>query len=155
MPATKAATAAEHTLRLERRFAAAPARVFRAFTDPAELKKWWGPEGFTTPEATLDVRVGGAYALIMKAPSGKLHHVAGTFRAVEPAKRLVYTWAWREGGYAGVPTLVTLEFVADGKGTLLRLTHEGMTSAAMADDHNGGWSGCLARLERLCKGEAA
>lgn len=155
MTAIKAATAAERTLRLERRFAAAPARVYRAFTDPAELKRWWGPEGFTTPEAKLDVRVGGAYALTMKAPDGALYYLSGAFRVVDPPKRLVYTWTWKEGGYGGVPTLVTLDFKADGKGTLLRLTHEAMTSEEMLGDHKDGWTSALDKLERLCKGEAA
>ena len=158
MPATATKTAkaeATHTLRMERRFGASPERVWRAFTDARELRKWWGPTGFTTPRASLDLRVGGAYALTMKAPSGKLHHLAGVFKAVEPGKRLVYTWSWQEGGYAGLPTLVTLEFRPDGKGTMLRLTHEAMTSAEMARDHKGGWSSCLDRLAKLCRGEAA
>ncbi|MGH6719823.1 MAG: SRPBCC family protein [Alphaproteobacteria bacterium] len=156
MSATKTAEAvAKHTLRLERRFAQPPKRVYRAFTEVEELRTWWGPEGFTTPRAALDVRPGGTYALTMKAPSGKLLHLAGVFKVVEPAKRLVYTWSWREGDYAGIPTLVTLEFMPDGKGTRLRVTHEAMTSAEMADAHKGGWSSCLDRLAKLCKGAAA
>ena len=39
---------------------AAPPRVFEAMTDPNQVAEWWGPEGFTCPEVTLDVRVGGA-----------------------------------------------------------------------------------------------
>lgn len=155
MPATKTATADKQTLRLERRLAAPPARVYRAFTNPNELRKWWGPEGFTTPEATLDVRVGGAYALTMKAPDGDLYYLSGKFRVVDPPQRLVYTWAWKEGGYGGLQTLVTLEFEADAKGTLLRVTHEAMTSDEMLGDHKDGWSSALGKLERLCKGEAA
>jgi uncharacterized protein YndB with AHSA1/START domain len=156
MNATRTAEAvATQTLRLERRFAAPPERVYRAFTKVEELRKWWGPEGFTTPRATLDVRPGGKYAITMKAPSGDLYHLAGVFKVVEPAKRLVYTWSWRDGGYADIPTLVTLEFVPDGKGTLLRVTHEAMISDEMVGDHKGGWSGALDRLVKLCKGEAA
>jgi len=143
---------AKHTLRLERRFAAPPERVYRAFTEPEELRRWWGPTGFTTPRIKLDVRPGGAYALTMKAPSGKLHHLAGVYKVVEPNRRLVYTWSWQEGGYAGIPTTVTLEFLPEGKGTRLRVTHEAMTSAEMVDDHKGGWSSCLDRLAELCKG---
>lgn len=122
MNTATAATAAntDHTLRLERRFRAAPDRVFRALTDPAILKTWWGPPGFTTPRAELDVRPGGAYAIDMQAPSGNNLRIRGTFREVVAPSRLVYTWAWQDGGYAGVATLVALDFVADGTVTLLR-----------------------------------
>ena len=50
------APATEIDLHLERHFAARPERVFQALTDPAELVRWWGPEGFTVPECELDVR---------------------------------------------------------------------------------------------------
>ena len=46
-------------LRLSRSFAAPRDRVFRAFTAPAQLARWWGPKGFTVPACTLDVRAGG------------------------------------------------------------------------------------------------
>ncbi len=149
MTTRTASKTADQVLRLERRFEAAPERVFDAFTKPEQLKQWWGPEGFTTPKAKLDVRAGGAYAIDMKAPSGEIYRVRGTFRTVERPKRLVYTWAWQEGSYADLPTLVTLEFLAKGKGTLLRITHEGMTTAEMVDDHKGGWSSTLERLAAM------
>ena len=157
MSTATAATAAstDHTLRLERRFKAAPDKVFRAFTDPAILRTWWGPPGFTTPRADLDVRPGGAYAIDMQAPSGTIMRIRGTFREVVAPSRLVYTWAWQEGGYAGMATLVTLDFLADGAGTRLRLSHAMMTSADMAGDHGKGWNACLDRLAALAEGGLA
>jgi uncharacterized protein YndB with AHSA1/START domain len=148
-------TAADQTLRLERRFKAPPERVFRAFTDAETLKKWWGPEGFTTPRADLDVRPGGAYAIDMRSPDGGVYRIRGEFREVVPPSRLVYTWSWQDGGYGGVATLVTIDFIADGKATLMRLSHARMTSDEMLGDHRDGWTKSLDRLEALCQGGVA
>jgi uncharacterized protein YndB with AHSA1/START domain len=54
-------------------------RVFRALTDPAELVKWWGPSGFTTPEIQTDPKVGGRYRLGMQPPDSELFYLAGEF----------------------------------------------------------------------------
>ncbi len=62
----------ETTLNLRRTFKAPRPEVFRAWTDPEELKKWWGPEGYATPSAEVDLRVGGKYRLgMMKLPKGE------------------------------------------------------------------------------------
>ena len=63
------------------------------FTEPAELVKWWGPRNLT-PEAELDVRVGGGYRLAMQPPDGDVFHLSGEFLEIEPASRLVYTFRW-------------------------------------------------------------
>ncbi len=61
------------TLRLTRTFAAPREKVFRAWTDPEELKKWFGPVGYATPMAEVDLRVGGKYQLGMrKLPGGDI-----------------------------------------------------------------------------------
>ena len=71
-------------LRLSRSFAAPRDRVFRAFTAPAQLARWWGPKGFTVPACTLDVRAGGAWRTVMRSPEGKDHIVSGVYREITP-----------------------------------------------------------------------
>src|SRR6476469_8268382 len=84
-------------LRLERVFDAPPERVYAAWTEPALLRRWWAAEpGWTTPEATTDVRVGGAYRLSMKGTDGILRTVVGEYLEIDPPRRLVYTWKWVE-----------------------------------------------------------
>jgi uncharacterized protein YndB with AHSA1/START domain len=63
--------------------------VFRAWTEPKHLTKWWGPNGFTTTSLEIDVREGGAWRLVMHGPGGKDY--PGEFRFVEIAgpERLV------------------------------------------------------------------
>jgi uncharacterized protein YndB with AHSA1/START domain len=81
-------------LRLERTFAAPREEVFRAWTEPEVLRRWWAAAPtWECPVAETDVRVGGRYRLTMRDPdSGKEHTVGGEYVAVESPQRLVYTW---------------------------------------------------------------
>ena len=53
-----------------RLFDAAPKQLFEAFSDPVQLAKWWGPEGFTNTIEEFDFRPGGAWRITMHAPNG-------------------------------------------------------------------------------------
>ena len=139
----------EITLNLRRIFKAERKKVFRAWTDPEELKKWWGPEGYATPSAEVDLRVGGKYRLGMrKLPDGEIFYLSGIYREVRPPERLVYTWSWEAQPEHG-ETLVTVEFREVGDSTEVVLTHERFPTEKTRDDHNRGWSGCLDRLAKL------
>ena len=139
----------ETTLNLRRTFKAPREKVFRAWTDPEELKKWWGPEGYATPPAEVDLRVGGKYRLGMrKLPDGELFYHSGIYREVRPPEKLVYTWRWEAQPEHG-ETLVTVEFRELRDSTEVVLTHERFPTEKARDDHNRGWSGCLDRLAKL------
>lgn len=64
--------------------------VFRAWTDPARLKRWWGPRGFANPVCDVDVRPGGAIRIDMLGPDGKVYPMTGTYLEVEEPERLVF-----------------------------------------------------------------
>jgi len=139
----------EATLVLTRTFAAPREEVFRAWTDPEALKKWWaaGP-GFTTPIAEVDLRVGGRYRLGMKAPDQELPYVVGgTYRAIHRPARLVYTWVWE--GTDGPETLVTVEFRTLGSSTEVILTHEFFPTDEARKGHEMGWGSCLDGLAKI------
>ena len=138
----------ETTFHLKRTFAAPREKVFRAWTDPEELKKWWGPEGYATPSAQVDLRVGGRYRLGMKKlPDGEVFYLSGTYREVRPLEKLVYTWSWEAEPEFG-ETLVTVEFRAMGNSTEVVLTHELFPNEKARQDHDKGWNSCLDRLAR-------
>jgi uncharacterized protein YndB with AHSA1/START domain len=69
-------------------------RVWRAWTDPADLAKWWGPDMFTTPKCELDPRPGGKILVVMHGPAGTPFDVdmpmTGEFREVAAPERVVY-----------------------------------------------------------------
>ena len=84
----------DRVLRIERLIAATPERLFELWTEPSELIKWWGPEGFTTPKHAMDVRPGGRWRTTMRSPAGTDHTVSGIYRTIDPPRRLVFTWGW-------------------------------------------------------------
>lgn len=133
-------------LRLTRSLPAPRDKVFRAWTDPEALTRWWGPDGYATPIAEVDLRVGGGYRLGMrKLPAGELFYLVGTYREVRPPERLVYTWRWEAEPELG-ETLVTVEFHDRGDRTEIVLTQEFFPNAQVRQDHVKGWTGCLDRL---------
>ncbi len=136
----------ETVLRLQRTFAAPREKVFRAWTDPEELKKWCGPRGRTTPLAEIDLQAGGKYRIGMKEPEGEVFYVTGAYREVRPPERLVFTWLWEEDDMGTGETLVTVEFRAQGNSTEVTLTHELFPNQAARDRHEWGWGSSLDRL---------
>jgi uncharacterized protein YndB with AHSA1/START domain len=152
-------TRTAENLRLEiKRLIKAPRElVFEAWTDPEQLKKWFGPDDdFVVPLVKVDLRVGGKYRIQMKRPDGEFHTAVGTYLEIEPPERLAFTWAWeKDGGEPDFgelePTemLVALEFFPRGKQTELVLTQEKFASVESRDRHEHGWSGCFDKLEKF------
>ena len=126
-------------------------KAFEAWTNPAQLKQWFAvAEGFTTPIAEVDLRVGGRYRLGMKAPGDNpLLIVGGVYREIAQPERLVFTWQWESTDSNEPETLVTVVFYEQDGVTDVRLKHEWFTDAAQRDKHGAGWAGCLDHLERL------
>jgi len=125
---------------LERTLAAPPERVFRAWTEPTELARWFAPDPGLPTEAEVDLRVGGAYRIRM----GRWE-VVGAYVAIDPPRTLRFTWRWASGSDAG-ETLVTVSLAPAGDGTRLTLRHERFPSEASCAEHRGGWTRSLARL---------
>ena len=136
-------------LRLSRRFKAPREAVFRAFTDPAALAKWFGPEGMSVGNVKVDLRPGGAYSMAFNQADGESRGLSGVYREISPPERLVMTWVWDNNGLAGIETLVTLEFAAAGAETELTLTHEKLPSQNACDLHNQGWTSSFKCLDRV------
>ena len=108
-------------LELRWTFDAPRERIFTALTDPADLVKWWGPSGFTTPEIELDLSVGGGYRFGMQPPDGELFHLAGEFLEIDPPNRLAYTFRWEEPDPDDRETVVGLSLEAAAAVTRLSL----------------------------------
>jgi uncharacterized protein YndB with AHSA1/START domain len=136
------------SLTIVRKLKAAPEKVWRALTQPDALKQWFAPsDAFTIPRAETDLRVGGSYHIVMKSPDGEEHDVSGAYREILPNRKLVYTWVWKSAPER--ESLVTWELRAAGAGTELTLRHEQFADAEARDKHQQGWTGCIARLEKL------
>ena len=137
------------SLTLKRRINARPEKVYAAWTDAAQLARWFGPAE-TVPgsvRAAMDVRVGGRYRVDFETADGEHHQVGGVYREVAANMRLVFSWAWHSTPER--ESLVTVSLKADGDGTLLTLHHEQFFDEAARAGHERGWSGTLDKLQAL------
>jgi uncharacterized protein YndB with AHSA1/START domain len=141
------AVATKPSLTIKRRFAAPPAKVYQAWTDPQKMMRWYAPAGADTLIAEADARVGGRFRVLMRTADGEEHEARGVYREVVPDEKLVFTWAWR--GKPEWESLVTVALRRDGDATVLTLTHEQLPDDAERDGHRSGWSGALDKLEKL------
>lgn len=139
----------ELTLEMTRVLQAAPSVVFVAFSDPNELAKWWGPEGFSTPSLEFDPRVGESYRIEMQPPEGDPFYLTGAFREVDPPVRLAYTFVWEDPDPDDVETVVSLSFWDFGKSTEVAFTQGPFKTEARRSLHRGGWTDAFDKLERL------
>ena len=103
------------SLTIKRRFNAPPEKVFAAWTDPHKVMRWMGPGEIKALHAESDLRTGGRYRWVMRAPNGEDHDVSGVYREIIPNEKLVFTWAWKSTPER--ESLVTLTFKRDGDGT--------------------------------------
>jgi uncharacterized protein YndB with AHSA1/START domain len=107
---------------------------------------WMHPNNHDVIHAEMDVRIGGRFRIIMRAPDGEEHDVSGMFREVVRDEKLVYTWAWRSTPER--KSLVTFTLRRDGELTLLTLKHEQFFDETARDSHEAGWNQVLDGLER-------
>ena len=143
----------ETALELEHRYAASREQVFDAWINQDVLKRWWAAAPtWSTPLAEVDAREGGGYRLSMRTDEGETHTVRGEFTEISPPERLAYTWSWEEGPDAAMAgserSQVVVEFLEDGDGTIVRLTHSGFANDQIREMHVQGWQAVLANLER-------
>jgi uncharacterized protein YndB with AHSA1/START domain len=135
-------------LEMKRVLPVAPSVVFRAFSDPNELAKWWGPEGFTIPSLDFEPQVGGTYRIEMQPPGGDPFHLTGEFREVDPPARLAFTFVWEPADPDDVETLVDLSFRDLDGSTEVAFTQGSFKTEERRALHRDGWTDSFEKLER-------
>lgn len=156
-----APTTEERVLVLERIFDATPDRVYRAWTDPHVLKKWFAPKPFTTPVAELDVRPGGRSLIVMRDPDGNEYPNPGVYLEVVPNRRIVATDAYVEAWIPSQQPFMTMDLnfepTADGRTKATYVVRHWSAEATEQHVQMGfmeGWGTCAAQLaELLAAGE--
>jgi uncharacterized protein YndB with AHSA1/START domain len=145
---------------ITRVFEAPPERVFKAWTEPERVTRWWGPNGFTTPVCKIDLRPGGVFHTCMRSPEGQDFWSKGVYREIVEPERIVCTDHFSdEAGNVIPPThygmsatwpaeaLVTVTFAPQEGTTRFTLHHAvGSAPAAERDQCRQGWSESLDRL---------
>ncbi len=142
------------TLRMERVIATTPERLYELWTQPEELVKWWGPEGYTVPKHAMDVRPGGRWRTTMRAPDGKDHTVSGIYRTLEPHRRVVFTWGWDDdAGLRGQETECIVTFEPVPGGTRMTFVQQNFADTDSRNRHQHGWTSSFICLERAALGQ--
>lgn len=159
---------------IERIFDAPRAMVWKAWTDPEMIKKWWGPEGFTAPSIKVDLRVGGKYIFAMHGPKGsewdKDMYSSGVYKEVVPHEKLVSTDYFSDengnkmkptdyGQDTGFPSEMTVTVTfedMDGGKTKLTITYprpenEQHFQAMLKSGMKEGWNSSLDKLAASLK----
>jgi uncharacterized protein YndB with AHSA1/START domain len=147
MAATFETATAQRELLITRIFDAPRQLVFKAWTEPEHLARWWGPAGFSIISFNGEVRSGGAWRRTMRSPEGSVFPKHGVYRDIAPPERLVFTYVSDDAeGNPGPETLVTVTFADLGGRTRLTLRQIRFESVAARDAHQAGWTGCLGRF---------
>src|SRR5262245_22594672 len=144
-------TAADTTLRLVRVFKAERLRVFRAFTDPAQLRQWFCPDGFTFTTLRVDPASGRATSFVMESrQTGERYAFTLEYEVVDEPDQIRWISVWGDGfPEPGRRTKATLSFRSVPGGTELTLTHENFPDAETRAHHGQGWGSGLDKLARL------
>ena len=146
---------APHELSLSRLIAAPRKKVFRAWTEPDLLARWWGPHGMTTPECEMNLWVGGLFRTLMRAPDGSEYPTQGVFLEIDAPNRLVFTDAfmpgWVPSGKPFMSAEVTFEEVGEKTLYTARAMHWSAEDkqAHEAMGFHDGWGQSLDRLVKL------
>ena len=127
--------------------------IWKAWTEPERVKKWWGPKVFTAPVIKIDLRVGGKYFYCMRDPDSKDYWSTGVYREIVPMQRIVYTDNFADEKGNRVPAsyygmsgdwpselLVTVTFEDVGGKTRMTLQHAGLPAGQMSDLVRAGWN---------------
>ena len=159
---------------IERVFDAPREAVWKAWTTPEMVKKWWGPEGFTAPSIKMDLREGGKYIFAMKGPAGsewdKVMYSAGEIKELVPNEKIVATDYFSDedgnkvdpkeyGQGPDVPwemnVTVTFEDAGEGKTKLTihypKPENEAHFQAMIKSGMKEGWQSSLNKLEQALR----
>ena len=134
------------TMVLEWSFTAPPAAVWRGWTDPEMMRKWFGsdPKGVVL-HAAVDLRIGGWYEVSFVNSDDTEYTCAGTYREVVPLSLLVFTWTWKDKPAAA--ELVTIRLEPAEAGTLMTFRHADIDPGT-THDYEAGWKRTFQKLAR-------
>jgi len=137
-----------HVVRIERTFEASAEDVFDAWTSPEVMRRWLHcAADWETPEAEVDLRVGGKVRVVMRKPDGTTAEMGGEYTLIERPRRLVMTWTFDDE--PANEQLIELSFSESGGSTTVLMVNSGISTGERRNGQDWGWSGCYDQLERM------
>jgi uncharacterized protein YndB with AHSA1/START domain len=140
------------TLLIERTFQAPAQAVFDAWTSEEVMRRWFhGQHHWETPEAHVDLRLGGTVRVVMRDPGdGAEYGGGGHYTEIDPPTRLAFTWTW--DNEADLETLIEIDFEETDGATTVRFTHSRLRDQESVISHEGGWNAAFDNLEQALPG---
>jgi len=138
-------------VRIERTYSAPAEEVFDAWTSPEVMRRWLHPgRDWDTPEAEVDLRVGGKVRVVMRRPDGTGGEAQGEYRLIDRPRRLEMTWTFDDD--PSNEQLIELSFSQSEASTTVLMVNRGISTDERRDRQQEGWAGCFEQLERLLAG---
>ncbi len=138
--------------------------MWKAWTKPESVMKWWGPKNFTAPVVKIDLKEGGSYLYSMRSPEGEDFWSTGIYKEIVPMERIVSTDSFADSdgkvvsashyGMSGdwpLELTVTVTFEEDDGKTKLTLQHQGFPNRENRDLAEAGWNESLNKLDKYLK----
>ncbi len=141
--------------------------VWKAWTQPEYVRRWWGPGGFTAPVIRIDLREGGRYLFNMRSPEGQDFWSTGEYREIVLMERIVATDSFSDAEGNVVPAsaygmsgdwpselLATVTFEDVGDRTKVTIREPGVPAGENRDMAEAGWNESLDKLAEVLGGAA-
>jgi uncharacterized protein YndB with AHSA1/START domain len=136
-----------YVVRIERTFAAPADAVFDAWTSAEVMRRWFhvGPD-WETPEAEVDLRVGGKVRVLMRRPDGTEAGASGEYTVIDRPHRLEMTWTFDDE--PSNRQRIELFFSESAGSTTVVMINSGISTDERRDGQRAGWHGCFDELAR-------
>jgi uncharacterized protein YndB with AHSA1/START domain len=135
-----------YVVRIERTFEAPAEDVFDAWTSPEVMRRWFHcAADWETPQAEVDLRVGGKVRVVMRQPDGTEAEMWGEYTLIDRPDRLVMTWTFHDD--PSNEQLIELSFSESDGATRVLMVNSRISTDGRRDGQDWGWNGCLDQLE--------
>jgi uncharacterized protein YndB with AHSA1/START domain len=138
--------------------------VWKAWTDPQQLMRWWGPKDFTSPLSQIDLRVGGKYLFCMRSPEGQDFYSTGVYLIIDPPKEIVFTDSFADengnvvqASHYGLDEdhpmelLVTVTFEDMDGQTKMTMQQAGVPLGEIGEQAGTGWNQSFDKLAEILR----
>jgi uncharacterized protein YndB with AHSA1/START domain len=136
-----------YRVRIERTFDASAEAVFDAWTSPEVMRRWFHCEpDWETPQAEVDLRVGGKVRVVMRRPDGTEMGASGEYTLIDRPRRLEMIWTFDDD--PSNQQLIEIAFSESAGTTTVVMVNSGIATEERRDAQRGGWEGCFDELVR-------